>query len=155
MAAVRDSVLVRASLAETWDHYFEPRGWSLWVDGFAAVETSDGYPQEGGTLVWRSIPAGRGRVSESVLTHEPRRLHRIAFSDPQSMGELLTRFAVEGSGTRVGVELSYRLAKGGVLAAITERLFVRGQVRGSVARSLARFKHEVEELAEVSARNVT
>jgi uncharacterized membrane protein len=151
VAKVSDSVLVHASLAETWDHYFDPRGWTLWVDGFAAVETSDRYPQEGSTLVWRSTPAGRGTVSERVLVHEPRRLHHIAFSDPESHGELLTRFAVEGSGTRVAVELSYGLARGGPLAAITERLFVRGQVRGSVRRTLERFKHEVEELAEVSA----
>lgn len=155
MATVSDSVLVSATLAETWDHYFEPRGWPSWVDGFAAVEAREGYPGEGATLIWRSTPAGRGRVTERVLEHAPRRRHRIEFSDPESRGRLLTTFAVEGAGTRVAVELTYTLASGGLFAAITERLFVRGQVRQSVRRTLVRFKHEVEELAEVADANVT
>ena len=56
-----ESLLVEASLAEIWDHYFEPRGWPAWVDGFHAVESrTTAIPSEGGTLVWRSTPAGRG-----------------------------------------------------------------------------------------------
>jgi hypothetical protein len=147
MAKLTESVLVGASLAETWSHYFEPSGWPGWVDGFAAVESQRDYPEEGGELVWRSNPAGRGTVSERVLEHEPRRRHRIEFADPESRGRLLTTFAVEGPGTRVEVELDYGLVSGGVLAAVTDRLFVRGQVAGSLRRTLGRFKHEVEELA--------
>ena len=91
MATLTESVLVQASLAETWGYYFEPSGWPAWVDGFHAVESAIGYPDEGGTLVWRSTPAGRGTVTERVLVHEPRKLHRIAFEDPESSGELTTR----------------------------------------------------------------
>jgi hypothetical protein len=43
--------------------------------------------------------------------------------------------------------LDYGLQRGGPLAWLTERLFVRGQVRGSLQRSLLRFKHEAEEVA--------
>lgn len=136
-----------ASLAETWDFYFEPRGWTAWVDGFAGIESSAGYPEEGSTLVWRSNPAGRGTVSERVLEHRPRRLHRIEFSDPESAGTQLTRFEVEGEGTRVTIRLEYALASGGVFAAVTDRLFVGGQVRKSLQRTLLRFKHEAEEAA--------
>ena len=90
MPTLTDSVLARASLKEAWDYYFEPSGWPAWVDGFHAVESASGYPDEGGTLIWRSTPAGRGRVTETVLAHEPRKLHRIEFSDPESRGELTT-----------------------------------------------------------------
>ena len=45
---------------------------------------------------------------------------------------------------RVRLTLDYRLARGGPFAWLTERLFVRGQVRRSVQRSLLRFKHEAE-----------
>lgn len=145
MARLTESLLVDASLAATWDHYFQPRGWPAWVDGFARVESSSGYPEAGAALVWRSTPAGRGTVRERVLEHEPRRLHRIEFSDPQSRGELLTEFSIDADATRVTQTLDYRLASSGPVARLSERLFVRGQVRKSVQRSLLRFKHEVEE----------
>ena len=141
---------VGASLADAWSFYFEPDGWPAWVDGFGKVESADGYPETGGALVWRSNPAGRGTVRERVLAHEPRTLHRIAFSDPGSSGELTTRFAVEGEGTRVTLELTYELASSGPLTWLTERLFVRGQMRGSLQRTLARFRLEAEEVSETA-----
>jgi len=151
VAKLTESTLVEASLAGAWDYYFEPSGWPAWVDGFKAVESRSGYPEAGGTLVWRSTPAGRGTVRERVLVHEPRTLHRIEFSDPESSGELTTRFAVEGKRVRVTLELDYALARSGPLAWLTERVFVRGQVIGSLRRTLTRFGLEVEELARLDA----
>jgi uncharacterized protein YndB with AHSA1/START domain len=147
MPMLEESLLIDASLAEVWHYYFEPRGWPAWVDGFHAVSSAQGYPGEGGTLVWRSNPAGRGTVTERVLEHQPRRRHRIEFSDPESEGELLTRFEIEGERTRVTLSYDYGLRRGGPFAWLTERLFVRGQVRASLQRSLLRFKHEAEEVA--------
>jgi hypothetical protein len=147
VSKVSESVVVVASLAEVWDYYFEPRGWPAWVDGFGRTETSAGYPEAGGSLRWRSIPAGRGEVTEHVLEHEPRRLHRVAFRDPESAGELRTTFEIAGQGTAVTLELEYRLRKRGPFAWLTDRLFIRSQVRGSLARTLARLKLEVDELA--------
>ncbi|HLM31030.1 MAG TPA: SRPBCC family protein [Solirubrobacterales bacterium] len=145
MATLTESVLVGATLGEVWDVYFDSRRWASWVDGFAAVERSDGYPQDGATLVWRSNPAGRGTVTERVVEHSPRRLHRIEFTDPESNGELRTRFAVEGEAVRVALELDYRLASGGPFAWLADRLFVRSQVRASLRRSLLGLKREAEE----------
>jgi len=144
MSRVSESVLIQASLAEVWDFYFEPRGWPAWVDGFASVETSDGYPEPGGSLRWRSIPAGRGGVTEHVLEHEPRRLHRVAFRDSEAAGELRSSFAIEGETARVTQELDYRLRRRNPLARLTDRLFIRSQMRDSVRRSLARLKVEIE-----------
>ena len=98
VSQISESVVVEASLAEVWDYYFDSRGWPAWVDGFGRLQASDGYPGSGGSLRWSSIPAGRGEVTEHVLEHEPRRLHRVAFRDPTSAGELRTTFAIEGDG---------------------------------------------------------
>jgi Polyketide cyclase / dehydrase and lipid transport len=152
VSQVTASILVEASLAETWDYYFDPRGWTAWVDGFQVAEESEGYPEAGGTLRWRSVAAGRGGVAERVLEHEPRRRHKIAFSDPQSEGELLTGMAIEGDGTRVTQTMDYRLTGAGPFSWFSDRLFVRSQVRGSLERSLLRLKHEVEEIAELGVR---
>jgi hypothetical protein len=138
---------VRASLAEVWDYYFDPAGWPAWVDGFARVESDMGYPEVGGTLRWSSTPAGRGTVTERVVEHESRRLHRVEYEDPETTGQLSVTFAIEGEGTMVTQELDYRLRDRGVFAKVTDRLFIRSQMRGSLSRSLARLRLEVEEVA--------
>jgi hypothetical protein len=144
---VTQEVEVSSSLAEAWDHYFESRGWREWVDGFASVETADGYPEEGGTLRWRSTPVGRGTVTERVIEHQPRRLHRIGFADEHSEGELETTFEISGEKVKVTQRTEYRIRQHGAFGPLTDRLFVRPQVRRSLARSLDRFRREVEELA--------
>ena len=146
--ATEEAVLISASLAETWDAYFDPEGWRQWVDGFAAVIDSDGYPHEAGTLRWQSIPAGRGEVVETVLRHEPRRLHLVEFSDPAMTGTLETRFGVEGEATNVTQALEYRLLARGPLARLAALLFVRGQLRASMRRSLLALRRRVEEASE-------
>jgi len=152
MASLSEAVLVSASLAETWETYFNRTRWRSWVDGFDSVVSSEGYPEPAGTLRWRSVPAGRGEVTERVVAHEPRRLHRVEFSDPYSEGELEMEFRIEGNeggqgavATRVTQTLDYRLRRSGPFAALTDLLFVRSQMRRSMQRSLGRFKHEVEE----------
>jgi hypothetical protein len=59
----------------------------------------------------------------------------------------VTRFEIAGEGTLVVQELDYRLRRRGPFAWVTDRLFIRSQVRGSLARSLGRLKLEVEDLA--------
>jgi hypothetical protein len=147
------SIHVDASLAESWEQYFDPRGWGSWVDGYESLLTSEGYPEAGGTLRWRSVPAGRGEVAETVLEHQPRRLHRIRFEDPETEGELTTEFEIERDGTRVRQLLEYSLRVRGPFSAIANSLFVRSQMRRSLERSLLRFKHEAEELAQLSGRD--
>ena len=151
MSEISGSISIAASLAETWDHYFDARGWPGWVDGFHSVVAAEGYPEVGGTLRWRSTPAGRGEVDEQVTEHVPRRIHVVSFRDPQTEGELRTAFQIEGEQTRVEQRLTYRLLRGGPFAWATDRLFIRSQQRGSVERSLLRLKHEVEEIAHLSA----
>lgn len=151
MARVEVTVQIEATLAEAWDHYFYERGWPAWVEGFGSVGVSKGYPEAGGTLSWCSGNSGRGTVQERVLEHEPRRLHRIAFTDPASEGELTTAFAIKGEGTEVSSKLSYKLLGKGPFDRIAAIFFVKGQFKGSLERSLEAFKHEVEERAGVSA----
>jgi len=152
---VSDDIRVRASLAEAWDFYFEPRTWASWVDQFSSVVAiGDGYPAAGSTLRWRSVSAGRGEVSEEVLEHKPRTLHRISFSDPESRGEMTTRFEIEAGAeagvpqrTKVALEMSYELQSGGAFGKVADFLFVRSQMRRSLGRTLERFKVEVEDRA--------
>lgn len=147
MGKVSESIVIDAPLAEVWDFYFQAETWPAWVDQFDRVESSSGYPEEGGTLRWQSGRAGRGEVTERVLVHEPRTRHRIAFTDPESDGELEVRFSIEpgeGTGaTKVEQEMEYSITGGGALSGLTDVLFIRSQVRRSLQRSLARLRLEV------------
>lgn len=148
MAEVEAAVEIPAPLAEVWDFYFEAGRWPSWVDGFARVTAESGYPDQGGSLSWQSTASGRGAVSEQVLAHEPRGLHRISFRDPESEGELETRFEIVAGGedqyrTRVKQVLSYELRAGGLFSKITDRLFVRAQMQGSLERSLSDLRVEL------------
>lgn len=148
MARVEASVEIDAPLADVWNLYFDPARWASWVDGFSSVASSDGYPEPGGMLTWRSTAAGRGQVRERVAEHLPRSLHRIEFEDPESSGELETTFGMlpSESGRRVKVSqgLTYRLTSGGPLRAVTDVLFIRPQMRRSLERSLIELRLEAE-----------
>lgn len=150
MKTVKAEILIEASLAEVWDLYFEPRTWPAWVDEFRGTdESDDGYPAKGGTLVWHSGPAGRGQVTETVLEHEPRRIHRIRYLDQNSEGEQLTQFELAGPGTKVSIELSYGILKP-VFLPFTDRLFVAPQMRSMLERTLDGLQAEATELAAAS-----
>lgn len=148
MARVEASVEIGATLAEVWDLYFDPARWASWVDGFSSVVSSAGYPDRGGTLVWRSTPAGRGQVDERVLEHAPRTLHRVEFEDPGAAGELETTFEIlpseRGRLIKVGQRMTYRLTTGGPLRPVTDMLFIRTQMRRSLERSLVELRLEAE-----------
>ena len=148
MAKVEASVEIDATLAEVWDLYFDPARWASWADGFGSVVSSDAYPERGGKLIWRSTSAGRGQVTERVVEHQPRSLHRIEFEDPDSAGELETTFEMlpGESGRRINVRqgLTYRLTTGGPLRPVTDVLFIRPQMRGSLERSLVELRLEAE-----------
>lgn len=141
MGEVSGGIEIDAPVADVWEVYLDPKRWMAWVDGFGAVAASDGYPEVGGQLKWRSTPAGRGEVTERVQAHEPRRLHRIVYTDPGSTGEVETRFEIvpsagEGRKTRVSVNHTYGLESGGLLAPITDRFFIRPQMQRSLDRTL-------------------
>ena len=148
MATVEEDVIVTASLADAWEAYFEPRTWASWVDSFASVTALEGYPQAGGMLRWKSVPAGRGEVTEHVMEHEPRRLHRIRFSDPSLEGEMAVSFAIEGEGTKIRAVFEYRVVDPSLFARAASVIFVKPQIRGTLRRSLDAFANEVGELSD-------
>jgi uncharacterized protein YndB with AHSA1/START domain len=144
MGEALESVRIAATLKDVWDLYFDPSRWPSWVDGFAELDSASGYPEVGGTLRWRTNPAGRGEVTERVLEHEPRTRHLISFSDPESEGELETVFEIEGDGVAVTQRMSYKVLHPGPLGPLTDIFFVRRQVAASLARSLEHLRSEVE-----------
>ena len=129
---------------ELWS---DPRRWASFVEGFARVrEASGDWPGEGAKLVWESIPAGRGRVTERVVESETQSFATEVFDDSLH-GTQRARFEPEEDGTRVVVELEYELTKYGPLRAVADLIFIRRALRDSLRRTLGRFAVEAEDEA--------
>ena len=112
---VADSVLVKARSPRSGTTTSTRRGGRR---GWTASPASNPTGISGG---WRIAaleldPGGTREVTEHVLEHEPRRLHRVAFEDPETPVELSATFAIEGEGTVVTQELDYRLRDRGAFA---------------------------------------
>ena len=121
--------------------------WASFVEGFARVrEVSDDWPHEGAKLVWESIPAGRGRVTERVVESRPSSFATEVFDDSIHGTQRASFVPVEG-GARAAVELEYELTKYGPLRALADVLFIRRALRDSLRRTLGRFAVEAEDEA--------
>jgi hypothetical protein len=125
----------------------DPARWASFVEGFARVrEVSGDWPNEGAKLVWESIPAGRGRVTERVVEGGERSFATEVFDQSLHGTQRATFEPVEG-GARVVVELEYELTKYGPLSRLADVLFIRRALRDSLRRTLGRFAVEAEDEA--------
>jgi hypothetical protein len=122
--------------------------WPSFVEGFARVSQLDaGWPAEGSRVIWESIPAGRGRVTEKVV--EPPSADRFAtliFEDRMAGRQVLRAAEVTG-GARVELSLEYTLTRYGPFGALADLLFIRRALRDSLRRTMSRFRVEAEEEA--------
>jgi hypothetical protein len=126
----------------------DPNRWSTFMEGFARiVERDPEWPAEGARLVWESVPAGRGKVTEKVV--EPPASDRFASRvfEERLVGVQTFRAAESEGGSRVELSLEYTLTKYGPLGAVADVIFIRRALRDSLRRTLFRFKIEAEEEA--------
>ena len=110
------------------------------------LEQSDEWPAEGSRTVWESIHGGRGRVTEKVVERAPDRFATQVFEDAL-IGTQRLRAIEDAHGSRVRLELEYKLVKYGPLGVVADALFIRRALRDSLRRTLRRFAIEAEEEA--------
>lgn len=121
--------------------------WPSFVEGFARVVDSDpGWPAPDSRVVWESVPAGRGRVTEKVVQSDPGLLATMVFED-RLAGRQTFRTAPSDEGAAIELELEYTLVKYGPLGVVADALFIRRALRDSLRRTLFRFAIEAEEEA--------
>jgi uncharacterized membrane protein len=120
--------------------------WEAFVDGFRDVEqVDDAWPAVGATVVWRSIPSGRGRVVERVTACEPGVRFETDVTEDRLRGTQTVELQREAEGCAVRLSLEYSIG-GGPLKWLTDVLFVRRAETDALDRTLARFAAEAEEL---------
>jgi uncharacterized membrane protein len=145
------SAATRVSLPpdEAYDLWTDVRRWPTFVDGFAHPErVDDTWPEKGAKLVWKSVPGGRGAVTERVTKAEPPRLHEVnVFEEKLDGTQRVTFTAGEEDTTLVELTLEYNASVGGLLKPIVDVLFIRRAQNDALARTLRRFATEAEEQA--------
>ena len=121
--------------------------WPSFVEGFARLLEDDSrWPAPDARVVWESVPAGRGRVTEKVTESSGERVATLIFED-RLAGRQTFRVAPGQSGAAVELSLEYALTKYGPLGPVADALFIRRAIRDSLRRTLLRFAVEAEEEA--------
>jgi uncharacterized membrane protein len=145
MGRARAAIEVAESLEEVEALWYDLSRWPTFIDGFARVVRNEGWPAAGGTLVWDSTPAGRGRVVEHVTAQVAGEGQTAEVEDPRVTGTQTLAFARLEEGVGVTLALDYRL-KGGipVLRTLVDALFIGRAMRYSLRRTLVRFARELE-----------
>lgn len=126
--------------------WYDLSRWPTTIDGFHHVASRDeGWP-ESGSLVWDSVPGGRGRVIEKVERYEARVGQTAAVEDEKITGRQTVAFqALENERVRVTLLLEYKLKQNpaGPLMTVVDWFFIRPRQRESLVRTLNRFSREV------------
>jgi hypothetical protein len=142
--AQAEVVLAPAAALALW---VDVSRWPSFVEGFARlVEKDADWPAEQARVVWESIPAGRGRVTEKVIESTSDAIATLVFEE-RLAGRQALRVAPSGTGAVAQLSFEYTLTKYGPLAALADALFIRRSLRDSLRRTLARFAVEAEEEA--------
>lgn len=144
MAVVRAKINVPhgASLAE--QIWYDPQRWASLLDGFGRLgEVEDDWPHVGAAAVWHSSPGGRGRVTEVVTEYVPRDHCITRVHDDSIIGTQTITFRPHEEGTEIELALEYSISKRNPFTPVMDVLFVRGQQRLALQRTLDRLRIEL------------
>ena len=155
MGRARASIELPAQVSTAEALWYDVERWPTFVDGFGHVAKLEGdWPRAGARLVWDSVPAGRGRVAETVTSYEVRAGQTVGVEDERITGTQTVTFTPKPEGAcEVTLELRYSLKQGGPLSPVVDALFIRRAFSDALRRTLARFRRELRadaELAEVA-----
>jgi hypothetical protein len=144
MGTIEVDVWVPGTVDEVAPRWFDTTHWAKWMDEVEAVlQVSDGWPGVGATVQWRSPPAGRGEVMETVVEYEPNDLQVNEIIDSQLTARQTITFTALENGVAVSLTLVYRITKRGPFTPILDRFFVRPAMRSSLTSTVERFSGEL------------
>ncbi len=124
--------------------WYDTDRWPAWVEGLASVrEVAGEWPGVGATVTWESGPAGRGIVTERVLSYEPLAGQTVEVQDDSIRGHQTVTFTPVRERVEVALALTYELRKRSVFTPLVDVLFIRGAMERSLRATLMRFAAEL------------
>jgi hypothetical protein len=140
MGSVHAVTTIPASVPDAERWWYDTTRWNTWVDGLDhVVQIQPPWPMEGGSVIWESGPAGRGRVTETVVAYVPADGQTVQVADAAMTGRQAVSFAAVEDGVEVTLRLEYRLRRRSLVTPVVDVLFIRREMSLSLSRSLARF----------------
>jgi Polyketide cyclase / dehydrase and lipid transport len=124
--------------------WHDTTAWSKWVDGLDHVVSVEGdWPWRGATVTWQSHPAGRGRVTERVVSYQPQAGQALEVQDTSITGEQRVAFAQTGEQVLVTLSIEYELVRRTLVTPLVDLLFIRRAMASSLRTTLSRFELEL------------
>jgi hypothetical protein len=144
MGSVETTFAFPGTVHEAETLWYDTSRWVAWVDGLETVVSVAGdWPRAGGTVVWQSGPAGRGRVTERVVAYEQLSGQTVAVEDDQISGRQSVAFTPVDGSVEIDFRLEYKIKKRSPLTPLVDLLFIRNAVRASLRATLTRFGLEL------------
>jgi hypothetical protein len=151
MARARRAATVDLPPREAFALWTDATRWATFVDGFGHVEqVGDDWPHQGAKLVWRSVPTGRGTVTEKVQEAAPGRRLVTRVTEERLTATQTVEFEPahdDPDATAVTLEFDYRLNRRDPFTLLTDVIFIRRAQADALDRTLRRFAIEAAEEA--------
>jgi hypothetical protein len=124
--------------------WYDTRRWPAWVDGLdRIVDVAGNWPRAGASVTWESGPAGRGRVVERVVSHEPLAGQTLDVQDDSIKGRQSVAFTPVDEEVEVALSLEYEIKNRSIFTPLIDMLFIRRAMATSLRTTLARFGAEL------------
>jgi hypothetical protein len=144
MSRVSVAVTLPASVHEAETCWYDTARWPAWVDGLDhVVDVSIDWPAAGAGVTWQSGPAGRGRVTERAVRHEPLSGQTVEVRDDSITGQQRVSFTPVDDRVTVTLTLEYEITQRSFFTPLVDRLFIRRAMTASLNTTLARFAAEL------------
>ena len=144
MRTVRVTLVVPGTVPVVERSWYDTSRWASWVDGLDRVLAIDGdWPGIGSTVTWESGPAGRGHVTERVISHAALAGQTVEVDDVSIRGRQSVAFAALADGVQIELTLEYALKRRSPVSPIVDALFIKRAMAASLNVSLAHFAVEL------------
>jgi hypothetical protein len=124
--------------------WYDTSAWPLWIDGLDQVLAVTGnWPKTGSSVTWRSGPAGRGSVTESVMRYEPLAGQTVDVADESIEGRQSVAFSPADGSVEVVLTLEYEVKQRNFFTPLIDVLFIRRAMELSLRTTLTSFGVEL------------
>jgi Polyketide cyclase / dehydrase and lipid transport len=144
MRTVNVTAAFPGTVHEAESCWYDTSAWPRWVNGLEQVEeTTRGWPAVGASVTWRSGPAGRGRVRERVVAHEPLTGQTVAVADDSIEGRQTVEFTPVDDSVEIALALQYEIKQRSLFTPLVDFLFIRRAMETELRTTLERFGAEL------------
>ena len=129
--------------------WYDTSAWPLWVDGLDhVVSLQEPWPEIGGSVTWRSGPAGRGQVTERVISYEALSGQTVAVGDDSIDGHQMVGFTPADEAVEVVLTLEYEIKQRNLFTPLVDLLFIRRAMEMSLRATLSGFGAQLADRRE-------